>query len=174
MIKSHHNVGGLPDDLSFEGVVEPLAGLFKDEVRVVGRMLGLPSALTDRQPFPGPGLAIRVTGVVTRAKLDILRRADAIVCEEIERSSRRGRRPQQYFAVLTDVRSVGVKGDRRTYDRVVAVRAVDTGDFMTCEYSPLPHKTLSRISSRITGEIREVSRVVYDITGKPPATIEWE
>ncbi len=173
-IKSHHNVGGLPADLSFEGLVEPLSGLFKDEVRAVGLMLGLPAALVERQPFPGPGLAIRVTGEVTRQKLDVLRRADHIVCQEIERSSRRGRRPQQYFAVLTDVRSVGVKGDHRTYDRVVAVRAVSTDDFMTCEYSPLPHKTLGRIASRITGEIRTVSRVVYDITGKPPATVEWE
>ncbi len=173
-IKSHHNVGGLPADLAFEGVVEPLAGVFKDEVRAVGRMLGLPDALVDRQPFPGPGLSIRVTGEVTRAKLDILRRADAIVCEEIERAHRRNRRPQQYFAVLTDVRSVGVKGDHRTWDRVVAVRAVDTDDFMTGEYTPLPHALLGHISSRITGEIREVSRVVYDITGKPPATVEWE
>ncbi len=180
-IKSHHNVGGLPADLGFAGVVEPLAGLFKDEVREVGRMLGLPAALVDRQPFPGPGLAIRVTGEVTRAKLETLRRADAIVCDEIERSMRRtgrgggpGRRPQQYFAVLADVRSVGVKGDHRTYDRVVAVRAVSTDDFMTGEYSPLPHSLLGRISRRITGEIGEVSRVVYDITGKPPATVEWE
>jgi GMP synthase (glutamine-hydrolysing) len=170
-IKSHHNVGGLPKNLSFKGVVEPLSGLFKDEVRAVGRMLDLPSALVDRQPFPGPGLSIRVTGEVTRSKLDILRRADAIVCEEIGRLRRK---PQQYFAVLADVRSVGVKGDHRTYDRVVAVRAVETTDFMTCEYFPLPHKTLDRIASRITGEIRHVSRVVYDITGKPPATVEWE
>ncbi len=170
-IKSHHNVGGLPADLSFAGVVEPLSGLFKDEVRAVGRLLGLPPVLVDRQPFPGPGLAIRVTGEVTRTKLEVLRRADRIVGEEIGRLRRR---PQQYFAVLADVRSVGVKGDHRTYDRVVAVRSVDTTDFMTCEYTPLPHKILGRIASRITGEIREVSRVVYDITGKPPATVEWE
>lgn len=170
-IKSHHNVGGLPDDLAFEGIVEPLSGLFKDEVRAVGRLLKLPAALVDRQPFPGPGLAIRVTGEVTRKKLDVLRHADHIVRQEIGHSRRK---PQQYFAVLTDVRSVGVKGDHRTYDPVVAVRAVDTTDFMTCEYSPLPHKTLHRIASRITGEIRSVSRVVYDITGKPPATVEWE
>ncbi len=170
-IKSHHNVGGLPADLAFEGIVEPLAGLFKDEVRAVGRMLGLPATLVDRQPFPGPGLSIRVTGEVTRAKLDTLRRADNIVCEEINRLRRR---PRQYFAVLADVRSVGVKGDHRTYDRVVAVRAVSTDDFMTCEYSSLTHKTLHRIASRITGEIKEISRVVYDITGKPPATVEWE
>ena len=170
-IKSHHNVGGLPDNLAFEGIVEPLSGLFKDEVRIIGRMLGLPDGLVNRQPFPGPGLAIRITGEVTQKKLDLLRKADHIVCREIEKQRKK---PQQYFAVLTDVRSVGVKGDHRTYDYVVAVRSVETSDFMTCEYTPLPHKILSRISSRITGEIKQVSRVVYDITGKPPATVEWE
>ena len=170
-IKSHHNVGGLPDHLSFEGVIEPLAGLFKDEVRIIGRKLGLPDRIVNRQPFPGPGLAIRVMGEVSKKKLDLLRKADHIVCREIERLHNK---PQQYFAVLTDVRSVGVKGDHRTYDYVVAVRAVDTSDFMTCEYTPLSHKILNRIASRITGEIKQVSRVVYDITGKPPATIEWE
>jgi len=170
-IKSHHNVGGLPDNFAFEGIVEPLSGLFKDEVRIIGRMLGLPDGLVNRQPFPGPGLAIRITGEVTQKKLNLLRKADHIVCQEIERLRKK---PQQYFAVLTDVRSVGVKGDHRTYDYVVAVRSVETSDFMTCEYTPLPHKILSRISSRITGEIKQVSRVVYDITGKPPATVEWE
>jgi GMP synthase (glutamine-hydrolysing) len=170
-IKSHHNVGGLPANLAFEGIVEPLAGLFKDEVRVIGRMLGLPDALVQRQPFPGPGLAVRVMGAVTLQKLDLLREADHIVCEEIGRLRKK---PQQYFAVLMDARSVGVKGDRRTYDYVVAVRSVNTSDFMTCEYAPIPHKALGRISSRITGEIKRISRVVYDITGKPPATVEWE
>jgi len=170
-IKSHHNVGGLPDNLAFEGVVEPLSGLFKDEVRIIGKMLGLPNALVNRQPFPGPGLAIRITGEVTQKKLDLLRKANHIVCREIENLRKK---PQQYFAVLTDTRSVGVKGDYRTCDYVVAVRAVETSDFMTCEYTPLPHKILQRISSRITGEIKQVSRVVYDITGKPPATVEWE
>ena len=170
-IKSHHNVGGLPDKLGFSGVLEPLSGLFKDEVRILGRKLGLPAALVSRQPFPGPGLAIRIIGKVTEKKLDILRRADAILREEIDALKHK---PDQYFAVLSDTHSVGVKGDDRTYDPVIAVRAVTTGDFMTCEYAELPHKVLKRISSRITGEIDCVSRVVYDITGKPPATVEWE
>jgi GMP synthase (glutamine-hydrolysing) len=171
VIKSHHNVGGLPETLNFTGVVEPLSRLFKDEVRALGRKLKLPSALVNRQPFPGPGLAIRVMGAVTEEKLEILRRADAILREELDGMKRR---PDQYFCVLTDTRSVGVKGDDRTYDYVIAVRAVKTDDFMTCEYAPLPHKLLSRISSRITGEIPSASRVVYDITSKPPATVEWE
>ena len=170
-IKSHHNVGGLPESLTFEGVVEPLSELFKDEVRALGTKLGLPRALVNRQPFPGPGLAIRVMGEVTEEKLEVLRAADAILREELDALRRR---PDQYFAVLTDTRSVGVKGDDRTYDRVIAVRAVRTDDFMTCEYAPLSHKVLSRISSRITGEVPSVSRIVYDITSKPPATVEWE
>ena len=170
-IKSHHNVGGLPKNLDFEGIIEPLSGLFKDEVRVIGRKLGLPTSLVHRQPFPGPGLAIRVIGAVSFTKLELLRKADHIVRQEIGRLKKK---PNQYFAVLTDVKSVGVKGDQRTYDYVVAVRAVDTNDFMTCAYTPLPHQTLSRISSRIVNEIKQISRVVYDITGKPPATVEWE
>lgn len=170
-IKSHHNVGGLPDNLDFEDVIEPLSGLFKDEVRTLGKKLGLPAKLYNRQPFPGPGLAIRVMGEVTEEKLEIVRRADFIMCEEIEKLRRR---PHQYFAVYTGARSVGVKGDDRTYDAVIALRAVSTRDFMTCDYSPLSHRTLSRIASRITSEIRSVSRVVYDITSKPPATVEWE
>ena len=170
-IKSHHNVGGLPEELAFERIVEPLSGLFKDEVRSLGRKLGLPSALVNRQPFPGPGLAIRVMGEVTADKLDILRQADHILCEEIAKLKNR---PQQYFAVYTDMRSVGVKGDHRTYDQVIAIRAVTTNDFMTCGHAPLSHRLLSRISSRITAEVQEVSRVVYDITSKPPATVEWE
>jgi GMP synthase (glutamine-hydrolysing) len=171
VIKSHHNVGGLPDKLKFTAFVEPLSALFKDEVRVLGKRLGLSSSLVNRQPFPGPGLAIRIMGEVTREKLDVLRSADAILREELDGIKRR---PDQYFCVLTNTRSVGVKGDDRTYDYVVAVRAVISDDFMTCEYAPLPHKTLSRISSRITGEISSVSRVVYDITSKPPSTVEWE
>ena len=170
-IKSHHNVGGLPCNLAFEGIVEPLSGLFKDEVRIIGSQLGLPKSLVNRQPFPGPGLAVRIMGKITQTKLDLLRRADHIVCQEIGRLRTK---PQQYFAILTDIRSVGVKGDSRTYDYVVAVRAVNTNDFMTCEYTSLPHKVLSRISSRIVSEIKGISRVVYDITGKPPATVEWE
>ena len=171
-IKSHHNVGGLPKDLGFEGVVEPLRGLFKDEVRKLGRMLGLPENLVGRQPFPGPGLAIRVIGELDEHRLDILREADAIAREEIGKA--RGVRPDQYFVVLTNVRSVGVMGDGRTYDYTAALRAVRTNDFMTCEYARLPHTLLARISSRITNEVKGINRVVYDITDKPPATIEWE
>ena len=171
VIKSHHNVGGLPDTLAFTEVLEPLSGLFKDEVRVIGRKLGLPKALVERQPFPGPGLAIRITGEVTNWKLELLRQADAIVREEIGRLRKR---PDQYFAVLTGTLSVGVKGDARTYDPVIAVRAVSTSDFMTCEYAAIPYRVLSKISARITGEVTGVSRVVYDISGKPPATVEWE
>lgn len=170
-IKSHHNVGGLPKDIGFVGLVEPLSRLFKDEVRRVGRALDLPDFLVDRQPFPGPGLSIRCIGEVNKPKLDILREADAIVRDVI---SGCGVNVSQYFAVLTDLRSVGVMGDGRTYDYTVAVRAVVTTDFMTCEYAKLPYETLSEISSRITNEVRGVNRVVYDISNKPPATIEWE
>lgn len=169
-IKSHHNVGGLPKDIGFTGLVEPLRGLFKDEVRALGRQLVLPRYLTERQPFPGPGLAVRVVGTVTREKLRILRDADAIFREEV---ARRRIKADQYFAVLTDTRSVGVVGDFRTYDYTVALRAVRTNDFMTCEYAPIPHKALGAIASRIVNEVKGVGRVVYDITGKPPATIEW-
>ena len=170
-IKSHHNVGGIPNTLTFDKIIEPLSSLFKDEVRLLGEKLGLPKIITKRQPFPGPGLAIRIMGDVTEEKLDILRVADKIACEEIEELKER---PDQYFAVLTNVQTVGVKGDDRTYDTVIAVRAVLTRDFMTCEYAAIPHETLGRISMRITSEIKKVSRVVYDITSKPPGTIEWE
>jgi len=171
VIKSHHNVGGLPENLAFAELIEPLSGLFKDEVRILGKKLGLPAKLTNRQPFPGPGLAIRIMGEVTQKKLDILCAADAILREELDGIKRK---PNQYFTVLTDTRSVGVKGDDRTYDPVIAVRAVTTDDFMTCAYTPLSHRILNRISSRITSEIPSVSRVVYDITSKPPSTVEWE
>lgn len=171
VIKSHHNVGGLPENLAFSQVIEPLSGLFKDEVRILGKKLGLPASLTLRQPFPGPGLAIRIMGEVTEEKLEVLRRADYIMCDEIDKLKNK---PAQYFAVYTGARSVGVKGDDRTYDAVIALRAVITSDFMTCEYAPLSHRLLGRIASRITNEIRSVSRVVYDITSKPPATVEWE
>jgi GMP synthase (glutamine-hydrolysing) len=171
VIKSHHNVGGLPADLGFEGVIEPLRGLFKDEVRELGLLLGLGSALVYRQPFPGPGLAIRIIGEVTQEKLDILREADAIVREEIGSP---GCRADQYFAVLTDTKSVGVMGDARTYQYTLALRAVQTNDFMTCEFVRLPWEKLARISSRITSEVHGINRVVYDVTSKPPATIEWE
>ena len=170
-IKSHHNVGGLPERMDFKGIVEPLRGLFKDEVRVLGHRLGLPDALVERQPFPGPGLAIRVIGDITREKLDILRDADAIFREELEASHYGA---HQYFAVLTNVRSVGVMGDGRTYDYTVALRAIHTSDFMTCTFAEVPYEILGRVSSRIVNEVPHVNRVVYDITGKPPATVEWE
>ena len=168
-IKSHHNVGGLPENMKFIGIVEPLRNLFKDEVRKVGIKLGLPENLVWRQPFPGPGLAIRVIGDLTHEKLEILRNADAIVREELERANAGA---NQYFAVLTNTRSVGVMGDGRTYDYTVAVRAVKTNDFMTCEFARIDFDVLATISSRITNEVDGVNRVVYDITSKPPATIE--
>ena len=170
-IKSHHNVGGLPTDIAFLGLVEPLRGLFKDEVRAIGVKLGLPRAIVSRQPFPGPGLAIRCIGEITREKLDILRDADAIFRYELTRSRAKA---DQYFAILTDTRSVGVMGDSRTYGYAVALRAVRTTDFMTCEYVHLNHSLLSRVCTRIVNEVTGVNRVVYDITDKPPATIEWE
>lgn len=170
-IKSHHNVGGLPETMDFTGIVEPLRGLFKDEVRTVGRMLGLPDAIIDRQPFPGPGLGVRVIGELTKEKLDLLREADAVFRNEVAKLAQR---PSQYFAVLTPLRSVGVMGDSRTYDYTIALRAVDTTDFMTASYTKLPHDVLERAASRIVNEIDGVNRVVYDITSKPPATIEWE
>ncbi len=176
VIKSHHNVGGLPDSMTFKGVIEPLAGLFKDEVRRLGRMLGLPEQIVNRQPFPGPGLAIRIIGEITKEKCDILRDADAIFREELDRAAAGGefRGADQYFAVLTDTKSVGVMGDFRTYEYTLVLRAVETSDFMTCEWARLPYDLLSRVSARITGEVKGINRVVYDITSKPPATIEWE
>ncbi len=170
-IKSHHNVGGLPKDMPFIGLVEPLRGLFKDEVRLIGKKLGLPDTLVNRQPFPGPGLAIRTIGEITKDKLEILRDADAILREEILAS---GIKTDQYFAVITDTKSVGVIGDYRNYGYVIALRAVTTSDFMTAEYTRIPYDLLTKISSRIVNEVKGVSRVVYDVTGKPPATIEWE
>ncbi|MDR0935818.1 MAG: glutamine-hydrolyzing GMP synthase [Oscillospiraceae bacterium] len=172
-IKSHHNVGGIPDNIKFKGIVEPLAGLFKDEVRALGKKLGLPDYLVERQPFPGPGLAIRIIGEITKERLDILRRADYIYRSAVEELPF-AERPSQYFAVLTDMRAVGVTGDDRSYGYVLALRAVYTDDFMTCRYAPLSHDILSEASARITNELREIGRVVYDITDKPPATIEWE
>lgn len=172
-IKSHHNVGGLPENVDFKGIVEPLKDLFKDEVRKVGEKLGIPKDLICRQPFPGPGLGVRVLGEVTAEKLDILRRADAIFTHEIKENSLEGS-CSQYFAVLTDSRSVGVKGDARAYSYVLALRAVKTDDFMTAEWTRLPYDFLEKVSSRICNEIAEISRVVYDITSKPPGTIEWE
>ncbi|MBO4216722.1 MAG: glutamine-hydrolyzing GMP synthase [Clostridia bacterium] len=171
VIKSHHNVGGLPDVISFEGIVEPLRELFKDEVREVGEKLGLPKELVFRQPFPGPGLAVRIIGEITKEKLDILRDADAIFREETDRAKAS---PNQYFAVLTDTKSVGVMGDARTYGYTLALRAVTTDDFMTAEWTRLPYGLLEKASGRITNEVKGITRVVYDITSKPPATVEWE
>lgn len=171
-IKLHHNVGGLPDDLCFD-LVEPLRDLFKDEVRRLGLQLGLPERLVWRHPFPGPGLAVRCLGEVTRARLDTLRAADTIVLEELERAGLM-RRVSQAFAVLLPVQSVGVMGDARTYDEVLAVRAVETEDFMTADWSHLPYDVLARISTRAINEVRGINRVVYDVSSKPPATIEWE
>ncbi len=171
-IKSHHNVGGLPADLPFS-LVEPLRYLFKDEVRDVGRTLALPAEIVDRQPFPGPGLAVRIIGEVTWEELDLLRAADAIVREEIDELGQSAG-VWQCFAVLLPVRSVGVMGDYRTYGRVCAVRAVSSEDAMTADWTRLPFDTLARISNRIVNEVRGITRVVYDITSKPPATIEWE
>ncbi len=173
VIKSHHNVGGLPDVIDFDEIVEPLRSLFKDEVRAIGTQLGLPEELVWRQPFPGPGLAVRVLGEVTAEKLAVLREADAIFREEIA-AAELSKAPDQYFAVLTDMRSVGVMGDARTYGCVVALRAVVTDDFMTAEWSRLPYGVLEKAAGRITNEIPGVGRVVYDITSKPPATVEWE
>jgi GMP synthase (glutamine-hydrolysing) len=172
-IKSHHNVGGLPDDLEFE-LVEPLRALFKDEVRAVGAELGLPERLVWRQPFPGPGLAIRIVGgAATRERLDVLREADHILQEEI-RAAGLYRELWQSFCVLPDVRTVGVQGDERTYGYVVVVRAVTSDDAMTADWARLPYDLLETIASRMINELREVNRVVLDITSKPPGTIEWE
>ena len=171
IIKSHHNVGGLPETMDFKGLVEPLRALKKCEVRTLGWQLGLPGALTERQPFPGPGLAVRLLGEITKDKLDILREADAIFREEIESA---GLRPGQYFAALTDTRSVGIANNARTYGYIIALRSVDSKDFMTAEYTHLPYNVLTKASERITTEVPEVARVVYDITSKPPATVEFE
>jgi GMP synthase (glutamine-hydrolysing) len=171
-IKSHHNVGGLPEAMALE-LIEPLRSLFKDEVREVGRVLGLPSHIVERQPFPGPGLAVRVLGAVSEERLTILREADAIVREEIEGANLE-RKPWQYFAILTPLLSVGVMGDGRTYANLVAIRAITSEDGMTADWARLPQPLLERISTRIVNEVPGVNRVAYDITSKPPSTVEWE
>ena len=173
VIKSHHNVGGLPEHVDFKEIVEPLRSLFKDEVRKTGLELGIPEKLVYRQPFPGPGLAIRIIGDITEDKLNILKDADSIFREEIANANLH-RNINQYFAVLTNLKSVGVMGDERTYDYTVALRAVETTDFMTGVWSKIPYEVLEKVSSRIVNEVKHVNRVVYDITSKPPATIEWE
>jgi GMP synthase (glutamine-hydrolysing) len=172
MIKSHHNVGGLPDDIEFE-LVEPLRSLFKDEVRRVGEELGLPEEIVWRQPFPGPGLGVRIIGEVTPEKVAILQHADAIVREEIKKADLE-REIWQAFAVLPDIRSVGVMGDERTYAYPIIIRAVTSEDAMTADWARLPYELLERMSSRIINEVRGINRVAYDVTSKPPGTIEWE
>jgi GMP synthase (glutamine-hydrolysing) len=172
-IKSHHNVGGLPERMDFE-LIEPLRLLFKDEVRAAGRVLGLPKPIVERQPFPGPGLAVRVLGACDKERLETVRQADWIVTSEIDASDTLAPKPWQYFAVLTPLRSVGVMGDGRTYANLVAVRAITSEDGMTADWARLPHDLLERISTRIVNEVPGINRVAYDITSKPPATVEWE
>jgi GMP synthase (glutamine-hydrolysing) len=172
-IKSHHNVGGLPDDLKFK-LVEPLRLLFKDEVRAVGRELGLPEVIVARQPFPGPGLGIRIVGEVTAARLDTLRRADAIAREELTAAGLDNQIWQCPVVLLADIRSVGVQGDGRTYGHPIVLRPVSSEDAMTADWTRVPYEVLERISTRITNEVPEVNRVVLDVTSKPPGTIEWE
>jgi GMP synthase (glutamine-hydrolysing) len=171
-IKSHHNVGGLPEKMRLK-LLEPLNKLYKDEVRLLGKELGLPDEIVNRQPFPGPGLAIRIIGEVTEEKLEIVRESDAILHEEIQRDGL-DKKIWQYFTVLTGINTVGVMGDERTYDHTIAIRAVSSVDGMTAEWAMIPHQTLARISRRIVNEVKHVNRVVYDISSKPPATIEWE
>lgn len=173
VIKSHHNVGGLPKDIGFKEIIEPLRNLFKDEVRKLGQELGIDEDIVWRQPFPGPGLAIRVIGEVTEEKLDILKETDYIFRQEIKKAGL-GRQINQYFTVLTNMRSVGVMGDERTYDFTAALRAVTTTDFMTADWARIPYELLAKVSNRIVNEVPNINRVVYDITSKPPSTIEWE
>lgn len=173
VIKSHHNVGGLPDVVDFKEIIEPLRDLFKDEVRAVGSVLGIPETLVNRQPFPGPGLAIRIIGDVTKEKLDILRETDFIFRDEVSKAGL-NKEIWQYFTVLTGIRSVGVMGDERTYGYTIALRAVNSIDAMSADWFRIPFDVLEKISTRLVNEVKDINRVVYDITSKPPATIEWE
>jgi len=173
VVKSHHNVGGLPDNIAFKGLIEPLRELYKDEVRVLGEALGIPEKLVWRQPFPGPGLAVRVVGEITHERLEMLRESDAIFREEVAAAGL-DRAVWQYFTVFTGVRSVGVKGDGRTYGHVIALRAVTSVNAMSAGVAEIPYDVLMKVSARIVNEVEGVNRVVYDITGKPPGTIEWE
>lgn len=173
MVKSHHNVGGLPERIDFKGIIEPLRALYKEEVRALGKELSLPDNLVRRQPFPGPGLSVRVIGEVTKEKLDILREADFIFREEIANAGL-DRTINQYFAILTGMRSTGVKKDSRTYEYTLALRSIITKDFVTADWARIPYEILDRASQRIVNTVPSISRIVYDITPKPPATIEWE
>jgi GMP synthase (glutamine-hydrolysing) len=173
-IKTHHNVGGLPDQIDFDGIVEPLRDLFKDEVRKVGEELGMPEEIVQRQPFPGPGLAVRIVGEVTRERVEKVRAADSIVRDEIRRAGLERDTWQAFCVVLGDVHTVGVMGDGRTYENPVVIRVVTSEDAMTADWARLPHDVLDRIAQRIVREVPGVNRVAYDITSKPPGTIEWE
>jgi GMP synthase (glutamine-hydrolysing) len=172
VIKSHHNVGGLPKKMKLK-LVEPLKHLFKDEVRLLGKELGLPEEMVWRQPFPGPGLAIRIIGEVTEKRLNILKKADVVLLDEIRAANLYGKLWQS-FAVLLPIKSVGIMGDQRTYENILAIRAVTSDDAMTADWARLPHDLLAKISNRIINEVRGINRVVYDISSKPPSTIEWE
>lgn len=173
VIKTHHNMVKKPDDIKFDGTIEPLADLFKDEVRRVGEKLGIPAELVWRQPFPGPGLGVRIIGEITEEKIHVLQEADAVLRDEIKKSGLESEL-KQFFAVLPDVKTVGVMGDHRTYDHLIAIRAITTDDFMTADWARIPYEVLARVSNRITNEVEHVNRVVYDITSKPPGTVEWE
>lgn len=173
VIKTHHNKVEIPEDIKFDGVIEPLADLFKDEVRAVGEKLGIPHELVWRQPFPGPGLGVRIIGEITEEKIKILQEADAVFRDEISKSGIEDQL-KQFFAVLPDVKTVGVMGDHRTYDHLIALRAITTDDFMTADWARIPYDVLARVSNRLTNEVEHVNRVVYDITSKPPGTVEWE
>ena len=172
-VKAHHNVGGLPEDIRFEGLVEPIKLLFKDEVRVVGRTLGLPAAMVDRQPFPGPGLGVRCTGAITRERLELVRESDAILREEFANAGLAGK-VWQYFTIVPDYKSVGIKNNLRSFENFVVIRAVNTVDAMTATVEPIPYELLGKIVSRITSEVPGINRVLYDLTPKPTGTIEWE